>query len=512
MDELIALVKAVSKNKVKQISVIGNFNGKSSIAVEELYNGILENRFQTEEEILQYFYSNNTNGRKYLSKLKSNLRSRLINTIFFIDINKSTFSDNQRAYYTCYKNSAAVKILIGRYARKPAIPLAEKTLKDAILYEFTDIALAMAKELRMHYGNIIGDHKKFVKYNKLVEKYSAIFLAELKAEEYYNSLAVHTANSRASKLEILEIAKSYFFELENIRKELESFRLSFISFFVFLYRYQIENDYLNTLVVCEEALQYFRTKEHLTSVFIKCNFLNRKLVCNLRLGNLTDAKSIVTECLEIIPEGTMNWFNTLNYAMIVNFHLNDFQEAYNVFTKATSDPNFSDQYQNTSENWLIFEGFIHYFFRTKRITINKDKLKRFRITKFLNEVPTYSKDKRGANVSILILHILFLLLDHKYGKIIDRMESLRTYTHRYLRKDDTFRSNCFIKMLLQLPLASFHKEGVERRAKKYKEKLISVPIQEANQSAEIEIVPYEMLWEFVLDSLDNKFHHTNKKM
>ncbi len=131
---------------------------------------------------------------------------------------------------------------------------------------------------------------------------------------------------------------------------------------------------------------------------------------------------------------------------------------------------------------------------------------KFRIKKFLNEVPTYSKDKRGNNITILILHILLLLQQRKYGEIIDRVESLKTYSHRYLRQDDTFRSNCFIKMLLQLPAASFHKKGVIRKAKKYWEKLQSVPLKKANQSVELEIIPYETLWEFVLNSLDNKFH------
>nr|MBX2875750.1 hypothetical protein [Saprospiraceae bacterium] len=88
----------------------------------------------------------------------------------------------------------------------------------------------------------------------------------------------------------------------------------------------------------------------------------------------------------------------------------------------------------------------------------------------------------------------------------DKMESLQAYTHRYLREDDTYRSNCFIKMLLCLPAASFHKKAVLRKADKYWKKLQSKPIEQANQSAELEIVPYEMLWEFVLEGLDEKWH------
>ena len=59
-------------------------------------------------------------------------------------------------------------------------------------------------------------------------------------------------------------------------------------------------------------------------------------------------------------------------------------------------------------------------------------------------------------------------------------------------------------MLLQIPLSSFHKAGVERRSKKYYDKLLATPIDIANQAHEIEIIPYEYLWEFVMESLETK--------
>ncbi len=93
-------------------------------------------------------------------------------------------------------------------------------------------------------------------------------------------------------------------------------------------------------------------------------------------------------------------------------------------------------------------------------------------------------------------------------KVIDRVESLNLYCYRYLRKDDTYRSNCFIKMLLQLPKANFHREAVVRKTEKLYNKLIENPSNLSMQASEIEIMPYEMLWEYVLDSLDNKIHPT----
>ena len=124
--------------------------------------------------------------------------------------------------------------------------------------------------------------------------------------------------------------------------------------------------------------------------------------------------------------------------------------------------------------------------------------------KFLNSIPIYSKDKRGMNIPILIIQILFLIVKKDYGQLIDRMESIQKYSSRYLRADANIRSNCFINMLLQIPKANFHKIGVERKSQKYYDKLLTNSIKISNQAIEVEIIPYEDLWEFILESLDLK--------
>lgn len=128
------------------------------------------------------------------------------------------------------------------------------------------------------------------------------------------------------------------------------------------------------------------------------------------------------------------------------------------------------------------------------------------MARFVNEMPLYSKDKRGMNIPILIFQILSLIYYKRYDDAIDRMEAIEKYCSRYLRRDDTFRSNCFIKMLLVIPAQGFHKSAVLRHAEKYHKMLLSMPIDMANQSHDVEIIPYEDLWEMVLESLQNKIH------
>jgi hypothetical protein len=115
-------------------------------------------------------------------------------------------------------------------------------------------------------------------------------------------------------------------------------------------------------------------------------------------------------------------------------------------------------------------------------------------------MPIFSKDKRGLNISILIVQILLLIHYRKHDAAMGRIESIEKYCSRYLRHGDTFRSNCFIKMLLQIPKSKFQTNSLIRKTEKLVELIKSVPLESARQTSEIEIVPYEDLWELVLDT------------
>lgn len=504
MQELIALAEFVSKNKIKKIEQVA-LKGKARTHLKVLYEQLASGKVSSEEEIATSFYGDNPHKSLYFSRLKRQLRDRLVNTIFLIDANLPVFNEYQKAYYSCYKDMVASKILIGRHARPAAIPLAQEALKKALHYGFTDIILGIAKDLQVHFGGLIGDKKKYTDYKKIVNEYTSIYFAELKAEEYYLGITFNYAKSTGSKVELADLAQQYYQELAAIMQETQSYRLSYLFYQISLLRFEIINDYENTLKVCEEALDFFQSNERYVAYSQTgvVSFMNKSLACHLRLQQYGEGEALSIKALQSIPEGSINWFNTLSYYITICFHSKQYQKAYRIYEQATGHPKFKHLIQNKSEVWNIFQAYVHYFIMLGKIKpdAHKSNTPRFRASKFLNEVPTFSQDKQGANISILILQTLFLLAQGEYNKIIDRVESLNMYTHRYLRKDDTFRSNCFIKMLLQVPQGNFIHKQVLRKAHRFWEALQSMPLVTARQNAELEVVPYETLWEYVLQSL-----------
>lgn len=57
-------------------------------------------------------------------------------------------------------------------------------------------------------------------------------------------------------------------------------------------------------------------------------------------------------------------------------------------------------------------------------------------------------------------------------------------------------------MIMQLPKGDFHPIAVQRKAEPYYQKLLAVPLHKAKQDYDLEIIPYETLWAFMLESLE----------
>ena len=198
--------------------------------------------------------------------------------------------------------------------------------------------------------------------------------------------------------------------------------------------------------------------------------------------------------------GFFNWYVNVYYLTLGYLHSNQFNAAYKIHLIGKDHSLFNKQPSVIKELFLINDAFIHFLLLIKKLAPQTNKSD-FRVSKFLNEVPEYSKDKKAFNISILIAQVLFLLSDRKYNKIIDRMESLQLYAYRHLRNDETIRSQCFIKMLGEMVKADFRRTGTEFRTnkllQKMKDALAIDPFLIEN-----EVIPYEDLWEMILEQLD----------
>jgi hypothetical protein len=131
-DALKDLVKTITRNKVKNIEVLGSPIEEGSM-VEALYDAIAKDKVFSDEEAVKFMYGKNETPKSqaYL-RLKGRLERNLLNTAFFVDVNQPMFNDRLKAWYNCYRDFAAAYIFcLARKLRRPGIRcMLEQTLES----------------------------------------------------------------------------------------------------------------------------------------------------------------------------------------------------------------------------------------------------------------------------------------------------------------------------------------------------------------------------------------------
>jgi len=507
MYELIELIRLIDISKLKSIGLWAILFERGS-KQKQLFEGIYAGSITNDATAAALLYPDQPEGRK-LYNLSERLKERLVNLVFLLDFQGSSFSTRQEAYLEANKKWLAANTLMSKNARLIGVEILENLLKQSTHFEFTDLTLYAAGLLRLHYGMIKGDQVRYDFYRLLHQKYQQVWTMETAVEELYVHLTSHYVNAKATRLEVTQTAREYYAQVEPYMAKSSAFRLQLCGRMIQMTIYTSQNDYARAAELCEEAIAFFRAKPFDGTLAFRV-FYYQLIVSCIQLKEFERGKKTIEEYQSLYAEGTFNWFKLQEMFFLLAIHTRHYTDATVICNRLRLHTSFNSQPAQITEIWKIYAAYSYYLQVIGRAPMVQDgnPASRFKIGKFMNEIPTFSKDKQGMNIPILIIQILFSIQDKNYVQTIDRIEAVKKYCSRYLHRDDNFRSNCFIRLLLQIPEGAFHRKAVLRRADKYLAQLSSVPLEGANQSHEIEIIPYEDLWQMAIDSLPNRVINT----
>ncbi len=456
-------------------------NGRLQGNLEKLYSVAKEQPLAAENDILEKLFpgSKKSNARIYLWQLKNKLTDHLISHILTVDLDER-WTDFQQGYFKVWKRYAYTRILIGIGLRQVAINIAEKSLKYSLSNHFTELVLNFGRILRDHYARYNKDKKKYIHYQSLVKDHFSLLQQEDFIEDLYNELILYSLGGATGK----ESGKNYPELVNPVLDKYKTFRIHYLGYTIKVLSYQLEGKYLEAIESCEQAVKSLETyPDYSTPSF---TFRLRKIPNFLQLELYEAADAAIQECLALVGSSKHNWLIIQHYLAILRLHSKNWDGVLKVVEDVEHEQT------RPPEIWYVYKAY------AQILKGNQD----FKLGKFLNQVGKLSKEKQGMNINVRIVEVLFYLLSGQHGKIIDMQEALREYGKRHLRKDQaTFRSDVFIRMLLLLPRYSFRLIGVERSAKPYLKKLADNPRDLVLQDTDLEVVPFEILWEWVIGKL-----------
>ena len=509
MKELLELVRIITPPKLKNIQLLG----KSDNLADKLYWLIHNGDVVDDEDALKQLYHGNK-SKVGLYQVKEKLYSKLLDVILIIDPHTKNISQYGLAYHDCLKHCASLEKITMKGGKKATIKLGDKILKIALEYNIAPIIVRVSKILMRKSVYVLRNEKKMNYYRNLFLKYSEIEDLQELATYYWVKISLRTSQKRmVVDKQLIQETKKYIKELES--KLVPNHTALTMSTIISL-KIRIEelnHNHEEVVKLVDHYMSDLKNYKDVNSAYFTVA-LNNKLAALITLRKYNEAEQVAKQSLNFTRAGTSPWFTALENIIILHFYQSQYSEALQVYQIVTDNRGIKFLPQDRQEIFKVYRAYLQFFINLGLLKKGSGArpFKIYRSAKFLNEIPIFSKDKTGINITIIVAQFLLLFTEEKYQSAIDKIESVKQYSHAYLRKDATFRSNCFLKMLVKLVESSYHKDATMRKTKVLYEKLKNHPSEMQRQTNHVEIVPFEVLWEIILDSLENNIKGKFKRI
>jgi hypothetical protein len=419
-----------------------------------------------------------------------------------LDISIYEKNRHQASLLEFYRKIGLLKTYIALGARSSAEQMAKKILRAGQSFGHPFLIFVASEALCNLVAESEEREKDYFHWKGLHYKANEALSAEQAVRSYVQEARLHYLSNRLPKSKVSAIIRKQLDELSgyfgNINSEI--FDAEYLKGKVQMHFSAME--YEEALHTVEYAIEYFKTKPNAGDDKLTA-FLLLKLSCCTVLGRFEEADQVAAQASSMIEEGTQNWYQLLIYHIYMHLHLGNYKHAAELYSNANNKSALSNlDSEFLRSYWRLLGVYVYIALVCSNEPLEQYNLPRVRSNKLMNDIPFFTRDKRGMNVAIQIAIVVLMILENRFDDIDNKSGALEKYSARYLRKSDAlFRPNAFLKILSLLPKANFRHEAFTRQSKPYLELLERTPIEMYRQSHQIEIIPYKELWEMIVGNL-----------
>jgi hypothetical protein len=494
-EALKVLVFTLSKNRIKHLDLYVS-NPDTPTKINELYEGIASGRLTSDESAMEALFEGQKAADASYRQLKKRLVRQLTNTVFFIDTQKPQYSERAKSFYNAYKDFAAAYILTVQGALLPAIKILEKTLEQAMRYEYVDLCAEITKALRYAYNRSSPGSRKHQYYVHLHRDFETKRSGEVLAADYYETLAEHYQVKKFPRAKIVSMAKAYFTELQGKVKVVNTAMHTYYTYQCAIIGKFAENDIHAVLQFSETCLDLIESNPNTNtgSIF---SMAMQKMHCLVQLRNLnkTESDAFFSKHINSIQEGSYNWFRMMEVNCYYNAYMKDYPKCVEIYGQVNAQPNFSSLPLQIQELWQLIGQYLILLSNLGALDreLVESVVGNVRMYKALNEIELLDRDISGMNIPVLLLPFLDEIATDRDAAQFRSWDALEKYRIRYLVNRVNERSNSFVKLLHAL---GYFYESPKTSAKIVKRELKKLQDNEpkiAGQAVWIEVIPYEDL-------------------
>ncbi len=495
MKELKNLARIVTSRRLALPPLL-DFDAGNKMKENRLVATLVDGSEHTRTELVKGLYSHVTiENEASFRKLHSRVMSKLLNNLYFLDHSDTRHLVSRRYELECLDLLHKASILYAEGEYPLTIRLLLKCLRAAQADDFTAYAVQSARLLRTLYAQQ-RQLKHYRAISKTLVQVQQVRGWEEEAEDIYGDVRLAMASTVKARRGLLPRMPAYLAQLELLHRQAKTFNTGNYLYQVSLVEQELTGNYREIIKITAAAARQLKAGKlnprrfdvrfnHFMSVY--AHLLSRQAEKGLRLAAAYDKD---------FHPSSGNWFYFQEHYLLLALHAGDYVQARQVLQTATGSANFGKQREAAQQRWELFRAYVDFVLPpTRAASVRRRQMARWALT-----IPEYSRDKRGHNVAILVMQVLYFLRMRDLEAVLVRADRLRKYQQRHLREAANLRTRLFLRLLLLIVEQDFDPERSARHATALLKQLEeAAPPGEA--FAEVEIIPYETLWQLALHEL-----------
>lgn len=465
----------------------------------KLYYGLLNGTFATDDQASIALYDKA--GAAAFHKLKYDLRTQLYDFIPFINIKLKRKGDAEEERFRYHNQLMSFNILSHLSGDAAALEMGENIFENCVKYGFTDLAYIAAKRIL----GKISSPKKLSFYIAEAKRLHHIDGIELEAKTYYDEIMLLYRNDKLTTEELIAFTQAKRDAFMQIKGEITSPSIATYTYLLDICVHSARHDAKLIFDTATEAAHYFEQLPIRNAQALK-TFYYYLIVGYTQRKQFDTAQQYMVKCLACVSEGTTTWLKVLELSFVSYLHSGDYSLAISTWQKATSDKFMQSLGVHTQEKWAIYYAFLHFLVQSNAYqpTEKDSKILKsdFKLSKFKNNLVFYDKEKSGMNLNIQLVEILILIIEKQYETLSDRYEAIQKSAQRYIDESALMsRIRLIFKLLLLCIKHDFKYDKIIVAANPTLISLQTQSIELGDEAYELEIMPYEKIWEIVMESL-----------
>ena len=426
-------------------------------------------------------------------KLHSRVQAKLLNHLYFLDHSDERHMVARRHEQELLELFHQLNALHAEGEYVLAERLLRKCLRLALAGEFTQYAVLAARLLR----NLYANQRQATRYKQIAKQ--LVVLQELLAwedesERMFAETRLAMLGTVAARRGLLPKVSEYINQAAALHRRASSFSTYYYLYRLRIVREELLGNYAEIIRITTEADRRWQQGKLNIRRFDKRFNQFMSLYAHLRGRQPVRGLKLAEVYAQDFHPSSNNWFYFQEHHLMLALHAGMFDKAHQVLASVMKNPFYPKQREAAQQRWELFRAYIDFLLPPS------GPVKMRQMAQWALSLPDFSRDKRGHNVAILILQVLYYLRLRDLDAVLVRMERLRKYQQRHLRDINALRSRLFLRLLLLLADKNFDPVvGAERGQSILKKLQATPPPGEAD--AEIEVIPYEKLWELTLNLL-----------